>query len=125
MWGRLGGVRVAAELGCVGDGLGRVPPVELADGAPVEDGLEASADFWCSCLAFRSDSLTAPWAFSIARVSPATPGAEGLEGAGAAAFGAGAAACGDGTEEPPPLPEWPRRAMNQTAASTQIAPRAT
>jgi hypothetical protein len=83
--------------------------------------LDASADLRSSWLALRWDSPTAPRAFSIACVSPATPGAEPWYGVVAADRGAGV--CGAVTDWPPPLePEWPRSATNHSAARTATAP---
>ncbi len=53
-------------------GAGALAGVE--EGAAVED--DAWADFCSSCLAFCWEAATAPWAFAIAPVRPATPGAE-------------------------------------------------
>jgi hypothetical protein len=103
--------------------------------------LDACADCCCSWRAFRSESLTAPRAFSIDRVSPATPGAEPwygpaaeagvpppgalceadaapLEADFAAVDVAAALVFGDEPEEPE---ECPRSAISQTPSSTTRA----
>jgi hypothetical protein len=72
----------------------------VASAAGLAAALDAWADFSASCLAFASDTPTAPRAFSIARVSPATPGAEPVYGVVAAEEPpAGAAGCAAGGVE--------------------------
>jgi hypothetical protein len=91
-------------------------------GVPAVEGLEAWADFSPSCLAFASDFATAPRACSIARLRPATPGAEPWYGVLGVGCAAGAAGWGAGVAL---VLEWPRRATSHTAASSPTAASAT
>jgi hypothetical protein len=101
---------------------GWVDPDAALAGVPAAEGLEAWADFSPSRLAFASDCATAPRAFSIARVRPATPGAEPWYGELGVGWAAGAAGWGTGVELPVAFVlELPRRATNHTAARSPIA----
>jgi hypothetical protein len=123
-----GRVCLAGELALErGTTLGATVPPE-GDEEDVEgdaDGEDACADFRSSSLAFCSDTEAAPRAFSMSRVSPATPGAEPWWVAlGAAGLGAGVLTDAAGGELLLLELECPRRATNHTAAAKTIAPSA-
>src|SRR5262249_23574468 len=52
--------------------------IEIADAGPVAEARDASADLRSRARADHRESATAPWALSIARDRPATPGTEPL-----------------------------------------------